>query len=351
MMEFGPALQAMAIDHRFLVNRAVSPMGPVGGQSIASNNTGDAHESVSRVFFPHKVVVRDDSGLLDFSHSVAPVGDISLNQIAYGADVDVVIDDLQRSHFVLVIALTGMATVHFNQRAWALLGGDCVLMSPNVRYRFEMAADHTHLAIGIPSERLLGCGRPFEAVHSVMTMAHDNPRGGASQLMGFIEYLCGELHRASPLFDLPAVVSANGESLLAMVRAALFDKEAPNPKPSVLPGFIWRADSFISHHLKDNIELDDIVAAAGVPARTLYHGFHRFLGQSPMQTLKLRRLESARADLIASKGEMSVIALANQYWVGHSGRFARMYRDVFGESPSETIRQARDSAQGLAPDH
>jgi len=344
MLGFGPALQGMANDHRFLASAATPLFEGVHRQAFASPRPADALDSVSRVFFPHEVVVRGRSDDLDFKHCSASLGDISLNQIAYGADVDVLITELQRTHFVFVIALTGEASVEFNQQCWPLLGGDCVLMSPNVRYSFQMEPDHTHLAIGVPCSRLVGSGRPYEAVHNVITRAEDAPHGGAANLLAFIEYLCGELHSGSPIFGLEQVVSAHENSLLAMMRAALFDREMPVRQPSVLPVFVRRAEQYIAQHLKDDIQLSDIVEAAGVPARTLYHGFERFMGHSPMRWLRLRRLESARADIIASDGEISVTALANQYWIGHGGRFANMYREIYGEQPSQTLSRSRQAA-------
>jgi len=335
----------MAADHRFLANGIAPPIELVQRQSFASLRPADALDSVSRVFFPHEVIVRGGDKHLDFNHCSASMGDISLNQIAYGADVDVLITQLQRTHFVLVIALTGEALVEFNQQSWSFSSGDCVLMSPNIRYSFQMNPDHTHLAIGIPSNRLVGSGRPYEAVHNVIERAADAPQGGAANLLGFIEYLCGELHRGSPIFGLQQVIAANENSFLAMLRATLFDREAAMRQASILPVFVRRAEQYIERHLKDDIQLCDIVEAAGVPARTLYHGFERFLGHSPMRWLRLRRLESARADMIASGGEISVTALANQYWIGHSGRFATMYRDLYGESPSATLGRSREAAQ------
>lgn len=344
MLGFGPVLQEMAVDQRFLASAGAPAFESVHRHSFASLRPADALDSVTRVFFPHEVVVRSSDKHLDFNHCSASFGDISLNQIAYGADVDVLITELQRTHFVFVVALTGEALVEFNQQSWAFRSGDAVLMSPNVRYNFQMGQDHTHLAIGIPCGRLIGSGRPYEAVHNVVERAADAPNGGAASLMGFIEYLCTELHRGSPIFGLQEVVAANENSFLAMMRAALFDREAPVRQAAVLPVFVRRAEQFIAQHLKDDIQLSDIVEAAGVPARTLYHGFERFMGHSPMRWLRLRRLESARADIIASDGDISVTALANQYWIGHGGRFANMYREIYGEPPSATLGRARATA-------
>jgi AraC-like DNA-binding protein len=338
----------MVTDHHFLARNSAPFHESVRQRAVVSPSRDEALDSVTRVFFPHEVVVHGGGQNLDFHHSSAALGDISLNQIAYGADVDVRITELQRTHFVFVIALTGQATVEYSQRSWGFQPGDCVLMAPNIRYNFEMSRDHTHLALGIPCDRLIGSGRPYEAVHNVVERADDAPHGGAAHLMGFIEYICGELHRGSPIFGLREVVTANENSLLAMMRATLFDREAVVRQPSVLPSFVRRAEQFISLHLKDDIQLSDIVEASGVPERTLYHGFERFMGHSPMRWLRLRRLESARADIIASGGEVSVTSLANQYWIGHGGRFANMYREIYGETPSATLTRSRQAALRVA---
>lgn len=339
MAPFGPALQRMSSDQRFLAAGAAAALPSLRREAFATLRAADALKSVSRVFFPHEVVLHDSSNQLNFNHCCASLGDVSLNQIAYGADVDVRIEDLRRSHFVLVIALSGAATVEFNQRRWHLESGDCVLMSPDIRYNFELGSDHTHLAIGIPHRRLSDGGRPYEAVHNIFEHGERSRPSGVADLIAFIEYLCHELHRASPIFGLPAVAAANENCFLQMLRAAFFEEDGPRGPSTVLPGFVRRADRFISEHLKDDITLDDIVAAAGVPPRTLYHGFERFLGESPMRWLRLRRLASARAELVANS-QASVTDVVNQYWMGHAGRFAHMYRTLYGETPSQTRARA-----------
>ncbi len=340
MTHLGTVLQGMGADQRFLAARPSNSFPSLRRETFASPRAADALNSVTRAFFPHEVALRSCNQQLDFNHCRASLGELSFNQIAYGADVGIRIDDLRRKCFVFVIALKGFAAVEFNQQRSELRSGDCLLMSPDTRYHFELGVDHAHLAIGIPSHSLNGGGRSHEAVHNILERGHD-AMGGASSLLAFIEYLCSELHEGSPLLGLPAVVAANENCFLQMLKAALFDDDGASHASTILPGFVRRADRFITAHLKEDIGIDDIVAAAGVPARTLYHGFQRFLGESPMRWLRCRRIESARAELLESGHEIAVIDLANQYWIGHSGRFAKMYRELYGESPSETIARAR----------
>jgi AraC family ethanolamine operon transcriptional activator len=70
--------------------------------------------------------------------------------------------------------------------------------------------------------------------------------------------------------------------------------------------------------------------------------FRRLLGVSPARYLRMRRLHQARDALRATaSGTVTQIAVA----VGFSdlGRFARDYRDLFGELPSATLKRARDT--------
>ena len=344
MRGFGPALSSMADDQHFLANSRMERLPALSANAFDSYRPADALESVSKVFFPHQMIVHDHASKVNFRHSNVYLGEISLNQIAYGADVEVVINDLMRSHFVLVMALSGEAMVHYEERRDDFMPGDTILMCPDMRYRFEMCADHNHLAIGIPADRLIGSGKPLRAVHNVMERSGSIQTGGAGALLSFLDYVCGELHGQNPIFDLQPVIASNEASLIAQVRAALFDGSETDFSPTGLPGFVRRADQFISEHLTDDITLDDVIAAAGVPARTLYHGFERFVGHSPKKWLRLRRIEAARADIISSDGSLAITDLALRYWIGHAGRFASLYREVYGEAPSVTLAGIRENA-------
>lgn len=349
MHELGPALNRMASGHHVLAERMGHPDAFLQRHKFGSPQPAEAHESVSRVFFPHKVIVHGAAPAIDFTHSSVLLGDVSLNQIGYGADVEVRIDDLMRDRFVLVLSLAGEATVGFDEQETSFNPGACVLMCPNVRYRFEMSSNHRHLAIGLPCDRLVGSGKPLGHVHNAFAHAEGTSRSGVAGLVSYLDYVCGELQGENPLFTLSSVISASEANLVALVRAALFDGEAAGIKSAVLPGFVRRADRFIAANLCEDIRLEDIVLAAGAPARTLYHGFDRFVGHSPMRWLRIQRMEAARADILASRGEISITDLACRYWIGHGGRFASFYRELYGESPSETLGRVRDRSASLAP--
>ena len=59
-----------------------------------------------------------------------------------------------------------------------------------------------------------------------------------------------------------------------------------------------------------------------------------------MAYLKQKRLEAARKTLLAAEpSTTSITEVATQWGFCHLGRFARDYRQLFGELPSETIKR------------
>jgi AraC-like DNA-binding protein len=82
-------------------------------------------------------------------------------------------------------------------------------------------------------------------------------------------------------------------------------------------------------------------AAIGVSERTLRACCHEFLGMSACRYLLLRRLNRVRRELLHSDPATTRIAdQARRHGFTELGRFAVVYRTVFGETPSSTLRNA-----------
>ena len=67
----------------------------------------------------------------------------------------------------------------------------------------------------------------------------------------------------------------------------------------------------------------------------------RVSGDEPRRYLRLRQLRLARAALRRADAPTSVAAVARQYGFGELGRFASLYRAVYGETPLATLRPRR----------
>ena len=83
----------------------------------------------------------------------------------------------------------------------------------------------------------------------------------------------------------------------------------------------------------------DLCAELGVSGRTLRQYCLRHLGMGPNRYLWLRRMHLARRTLGQGGIGMTVTQVANDYGFGELGRFAVRYRQLFGETPSATLRR------------
>jgi AraC-like DNA-binding protein len=111
-------------------------------------------------------------------------------------------------------------------------------------------------------------------------------------------------------------------------------------KPAV-PRDVKRAIDYIEAHLESVINLADIVAASGVPGRSLFRHFMDHRGISPMRYLRLARLQKVREELHQAEPEQDLSEIAIRWGFEHLGRFAVEYRKRFGERPSETLKSHR----------
>ncbi len=112
-----------------------------------------------------------------------------------------------------------------------------------------------------------------------------------------------------------------------------------------IPLTVRRAQAFIQQHARVPIKVEDLARAASLSTRGLQAAFQTSLGMTPMTYLRQVRLEGARRDLQRAdprRGD-SVGEIATSWGFTHVGRFAKNYRDRFGETPGETLR-AHDSA-------
>jgi AraC-like DNA-binding protein len=87
--------------------------------------------------------------------------------------------------------------------------------------------------------------------------------------------------------------------------------------------------------------LTEICAAIGAAERTLRASCEEHLGMGPIRYLTLRRMHLVRRALLhsdPSKATVTRIVTDHGFW--ELGRFAVAYRTLFGESPSDTLRQS-----------
>ncbi|UIN53922.1 helix-turn-helix domain-containing protein [Pseudomonas kribbensis] len=98
----------------------------------------------------------------------------------------------------------------------------------------------------------------------------------------------------------------------------------------------WAADS-----PEQTLNLLELSRVAGVTLRQLQQTFKAYTGMSPSHWLRLRRLNSARRELLKrSPADTTVAEVAMNWSFWHLGRFSSSYRAMFKELPSETLKSS-----------
>ena len=105
---------------------------------------------------------------------------------------------------------------------------------------------------------------------------------------------------------------------------------------------------FVQEKLQNTFTMRDLVAATATSERSLEYLFNDAYGVSPRDWFLLTRLHRIRQELIAADpSSTSVQAIASRWGISHGGRFAGIYRELFGELPRETLARRRPTAAKL----
>ena len=110
---------------------------------------------------------------------------------------------------------------------------------------------------------------------------------------------------------------------------------------------VRKLDELLHHNSGRTVYSADMAAQLKVSVRTLHTAAVAIRGMSLHRYMRLRRLWSVRQQLMTGSAldTVKTIALANGFW--HLGEFSSLYRNLFGETPQQTLLAARRLKSGL----
>lgn len=317
---------------------------------LATQSPNQARASVEGVFCKHSLRTCNNVPAVNFIHRGANLGSLTFNLISYGADVEVTVNDTNRSHYILVLPLSGRAAVRNQDEHADLYGGEIVVLDPLSRFRFEMQADHSHLGIGIPKQILhtlfskytQQLGKKWVEFQRKPYLLKDIDSG----LLGFVAYICKEIDRQGTIATRSPVAQAIQDTFLTLLVSSLLETDLPRDGVGsreamlTVPYYLRKAEHFMEQNLVEDINAQDIADAAGVSVRTLYHAYQKYRGGSPVLWLRTLRLRQARLDFLdPAQSDISVTEVSHRYQQCHVGRFSYAYFQEFGEYPSDTRKR------------
>ncbi|WP_238364600.1 GlxA family transcriptional regulator [Mesobacterium pallidum] len=119
-------------------------------------------------------------------------------------------------------------------------------------------------------------------------------------------------------------------------QASVAARYGPLPRP------VAEALELMESHIADPLALGQLAGLIGLSPRQLERQFQAALGVSVMQKYRSLRLGTAREMLARSRLPVSEIAAMTGF--AAQAHFADRYRAEFGETPSQTRREAQDRA-------
>ncbi|OBG60855.1 helix-turn-helix transcriptional regulator [Mycobacterium sp. E3339] len=106
-----------------------------------------------------------------------------------------------------------------------------------------------------------------------------------------------------------------------------------------LPETLKDAISFIHRHADSEVGINDVAGAVHLTPRAVQYLFRRQLGTTPTEYIRSVRLSRAHQELIAgAPSNTTVTEIAQRWGFAHTGRFAVLYRQTYGQSPHTTLR-------------
>lgn len=105
-----------------------------------------------------------------------------------------------------------------------------------------------------------------------------------------------------------------------------------------------KVKAYVESHPDSPVTVTELCEFANVSRRTLQYSFTSVLGISPVQFIRASRLNGVRRALHQNqfkpmKDRESISDIASQWGFWHLSQFAKDYKQLFGERPSETLHR------------
>jgi AraC-like DNA-binding protein len=328
---------------------AVDPLGLTSlrvPDRITTRDPETARIEVARQLASHSLSVTGSPAGFEAHLASGDVGAVRLLELDYGTDIRIrrgPVDD----YIGIVIPLSGLVRMQVGgttivarpYRTMAIVGNDQpvdIRWSASARVviaRLDRAGLTNALGVLLPWTG----PEPLRVASGAISGAEGFAIYGAVQMIA----------RAFDEYGSPEAVPATQSRLLAQQMLVTTLLAVPHslsarlqePAAPALDAKVQAALRLVAAEQYADRTVLDLAAELGISLRALELGFRRELHTTPREYLRSSRLarvheELARADMRRT----TVSTVAYKWGFANHGRFARAYREMFGESPAQTLR-------------
>ncbi len=305
----------------------------------------DFSRYLSGSYCDHRIFQCGEAGAVDARHHRVPLGNISLNYLQYGTEVEIN-PGLFETFYMLEMPISGSVQLDHGGQTVVNRVGTATIVSPSQAVRSLWSEDCGQRMIKISLgaverqvARMLGRAMTGALVFDPLINLSSEPGRSIVRLANFLydQYevepgLLGE-RRVSEEIENALI------TLLLLGQPNSYSDALAASGSTAVPRHVRRALAYIEQNLREDISIEQVIEVSAVSARALYTGFERFVGTPPQLYIRNRRLDGVHDDLIQASAPTTVSELAMDWGFTHFGRFSAEYRRRFDELPSETLRR------------
>ncbi|QIB65122.1 AraC family transcriptional regulator [Kineobactrum salinum] len=283
------------------------------------------------------------TGQLDACHYHMPFNGISFNYMQYGTESRIEPESgYLRDFYLIQLPLKGWAHIESGGQVVESDPARASVINPSVFTKMLWSQDCRQFLVQITKERLeritASClGMPIQGALVFDSVMDNGNAQHASWWRHLFSFIC-EYSQECSFYRNSEILETELDNIIkALLYSLNHNYTAPllNDTQKVRPRHVRLAMDYIHDHISEKLSMDTLVELTGVSERRLYEGFRRFQNISPMRYVQQTRLKAVRRAL-QTCSDSSVTQIATEYGFTQLGRFAALYRQVYGELPSET---------------
>ncbi len=296
----------------------------------------------------HTINPLDKNYCVSFQHCGINIGRIGINSLYYGTAIRIGVCPPENTFFMLVL-LRGTGLVKQQDNVISLSGRDVYMFNPGVPAVLDLSNDMMNFTVKVSQRGLQQIleresGKTLSS-ELLFNSADPGTSHQASGLMNLLVHACNEIDKGHVDLRLPIVEKQWEELIYAQILAELSHNQGElvgAPATGQVPDYIRRVENYISDHYRDVIQLFDLARCAAVSERALQNGFRRYRNTTPMEYLRDFRLGISRQKLLDARyADNTISEIATDCGFSHLSKYAKCYRERFGETPSITRRKSQ----------
>jgi|GEM_PF-929066 len=138
------------------------------------------------------------------------------------------------------------------------------------------------------------------------------------------------------------------EKILTVMLAILNDQEVQEPKFTKGEHIAMDVRDQVFRHMDGSLSTELLAQQHHVTTQTLQNSFKALFGYTPQRFLRLLKLNLVHHELYESTvGDTTVSRVAQKWGFDHMGRLSGYYKDLFGETPSVTLKEQDHEDDGM----